>query len=483
MKSKMSVKAATLRWRSWADRVPCIGLWANGSPLRVATDCSGLGCAEVSLQTIAAVQGGCLHHVFSCDVWSGSQRWLKSIGMKVILRDMNMRIWKNGTMTTRGLGGEVRTYARSDNVDIYVCGFMCTPFTPNGQRKEWSDEHSKTFFSAVKTITTLRPRVAILENVMAISNNSNSQIVRQALGKMEGYRVVYLKVNTSDFGVPHHRARIYMVAFRIDALKDMFVDTTQAVLEKFLQRKVDQCGQPCEVDFVAWLAGMGCPVVTNMKSMMSEEETEEESEKPECNCNGPMTICELHPCKCPECEKHGEKARRCVWRRTHRQHMKSAKFVLKRKAHLIAWRKVKKDQTIKRAPSYMALAQARGLDLEVVPQRVRRDLLDICSQEGNIMSNACVLNLSKSLGRTALRKDGLVPTMGHGCSGLFLPGSAAYLNIEQLMCLTGFDPKLHKNVFTAIKDQKKCDVDLLIGNAMSIPVIGIVSACSLNMLA
>ena len=99
------------------------------------------------------------------------------------------------------------------------------------------------------------------------------------------------------------------------------------------------------------------------------------------------------------------------------------------------------------------------------------------------MSNACVLNLSKSLGRTALRKDGLVPTMGHGRSGLFLPGSAAYLNIEQLMCLTGFDPKLHKNVFTAIMNQKKCDVDLLIGNAMSIPVIGIVSACSLNMLA
>ena len=437
----------------------------------------------MSLQTIAVVQGGCLHHMFSCDVWSGSQRWLQSIGMKPILRDMNMRVWNAATMTTRDLGGQVCTYRRSDEIDIYVCGFMCTPFTPNGQRKEWMDKHSKTFFSAVRTIATLRPRVAILENVMAISNNSNGRVVRQALGNLKGYVVLYLKVNTSDFGIPHHRARIYMVGFRKDALKDIFVNKPQALLEKFLQRKVNQCGQPCEVDFVVWLAGMGFPVVKSMRSMTSDEEdSEKESGKPKCNCNGPAAICELHPCRCPECQQHGEKARKCKWRRTHRLHMKSAKFVLKRRAHLVAWRKVKKDKTIKHAPSYFAMAKSRGLDLDIVSQRGRRDLLDIIAQEGYIMSNACILNLSKSLGRTQLRKDGLVPTMGHGCLGLFLPGSAAYLNIEQLMCLTGFDPKLHKDVFTAIKDQKEKDMELLVGNAMSIPVIGIVSGCALSML-
>ena len=72
---------------------------------------------------------------------------------------------------------------------------MCTPFTPNGQRKEWADEHAKTFFSAIKTIASLRPRVAILENVIAISNNSNSKIVKRALGNLRGYVVLYLKVN------------------------------------------------------------------------------------------------------------------------------------------------------------------------------------------------------------------------------------------------------------------------------------------------
>ena len=56
------------------------------------------------------------------------------------------------------------------------------------------------------------------------------------------------------------------------------------------------------------------------------------------------------------------------------------------------------------------------------------------------------------------------------------------MNIEQLMCLTGFDPKLHKGVFKAITDQKAQDMELLIGNAMSIPVVGIVSGCALSML-
>ena len=145
----MSVKSMSKGF-AWAEQVPSIGLWAAGKPLRVATDCTGLGCAEVSLQTIATVQGGCIHQVFACDVWSGSQRWLQSIGMKVILKDMNMRVWHEGSLTTKDLGGKVCTYGRSDNVDIYVCGFMCTPFTPNGQRKEWASEHAKTF--------SLRPR-------------------------------------------------------------------------------------------------------------------------------------------------------------------------------------------------------------------------------------------------------------------------------------------------------------------------------------
>ena len=145
---------------------------------------------------------------------------------------------------------------------------------------------------------------------MAISSNSNSNVVKRALGTLRDYVVVYLKVNTSDFGIPHHRCRIYMVAFQKDDLKDIFVDKPQALLERFLQRKVTNCGQPCEVNFVKWLAAMGYPVVKSMRSLSTT--LVDEFKKLKCTCHGPLSICELHPCKCRECERHGERARRCV---------------------------------------------------------------------------------------------------------------------------------------------------------------------------
>jgi hypothetical protein len=48
--------------------------------------------------------------------------------------------------------------------------------------------------------------------------------------------------------------------------------------------------------------------------------------------------------------------------------------------------------------------KAAGRICEGTAPRGRRDLLDLCAQEGNIMSETCILKLSKSLGRTQLRK-------------------------------------------------------------------------------
>ena len=104
-------------------------------------------------------------------------------------------------------------------MDLYVGGFMRTPFTPTGLRKAWRDEHAKTFWSSLKTISLLRPRAFLLENVMAISNNSNSAVARSALPKLPNDVVLHLKVNSTQFGVPHRRIRVYVIGFRTDTLK------------------------------------------------------------------------------------------------------------------------------------------------------------------------------------------------------------------------------------------------------------------------
>ena len=119
---------------------------------------------------------------------------------------MNTWVWSQevGRITTRDIHGNAIQINTKDDIDLYVCGFMCTPCTPKGRRKEWVDEHSKTFFSAVKTISTLRPRVAFLENVMAITNNWNAKVLKRGLDKLVDDDLCYVKVNSTDHVVPHN---------------------------------------------------------------------------------------------------------------------------------------------------------------------------------------------------------------------------------------------------------------------------------------
>ena len=171
------------QWRRWAKATPLILWWSAGRPLRVATDCTGWAVAAVSLQTLAATLGVDIHIVFACDIWSGSRHCLQTFGIQPIWADMNTRVWNKeaGLIATRDIHGNAIQISTKDDIDLYVCGFMCTPFTPNGRRKDWADEHYQAFWSAVKTISTLRPRVAILENVTAISIIWSAKVVKRAL--------------------------------------------------------------------------------------------------------------------------------------------------------------------------------------------------------------------------------------------------------------------------------------------------------------
>eukprot|EP00959_Pyramimonas_sp_CCMP1952_P044747 934779-Pyramimonas_sp.AAC.1 len=154
---------------SWVERAPMPTWWRGDRHLRMATDCTGLGAPEIAVNSIAAAAGQTVEHAWACDVYKPAQEWLRAVGLRCpILSDMNMRTWtRAGQMiSTCGLGHE-RTFDRTSALDVYVSGCMCTPFTLNGRRKGWADEHAKTFWSSLKTIVALKPRSFLLENVIA----------------------------------------------------------------------------------------------------------------------------------------------------------------------------------------------------------------------------------------------------------------------------------------------------------------------------
>ena len=104
------------------------------------------------------------------------------------------------------------------------------------------------------------------------------------------------------------------------------------------------------------------------------------------------------------------------------------------------------------------------------------------SESNFIIHKNVVLNLGKSLGRKLFRKDGLVPTLGHGCTMFFLPAYAAFLEVPQLLCVTGLHPVNNPKEFKLARDMKKRDMDLLIGNAMRALVVGHVMAVALGII-
>ena len=465
----------------WTTRVPAIPWWTSTRPLRVASDCSGMCIPEIALQMLckaseqSKMSKRFVRTVFACDVMKSSQKWMAHLGLKPVLADMNCRIWNQGTrvMSGKTIDGELlRINAKDADVDVYVCGFMCTPFTPNGLRKSWQDEHANTFWSSLKTIAIIQPRVFILENVMAISNNSNSSVVRSALSKLSAYMILHLKVNTSHWSAPRHRPRVYVVGLRKDVVKPCFSNRSIDVVEMFFTNKVLATGRPQkDLNFHTWLAGVGLPVVFN------EAKPEESAKTCTCAVN---TVCDMHPCKCAECGDHGVNKMKCKWRANARTFMKAASVRKKRAAYLKLWRRVKKDNKLKKVPSYADLARLRNIATAHITRPSQRQLLDTTSQFVNLTTAKAVLNLGKSIGRAQVRTDGLVPTLGHGCTSLYFPGAGTFVTVPQLLALTGLHPKEHARHFEFAKSLGN-DIDIMVGNAMCVPVVGSIMGTALSM--
>jgi DNA (cytosine-5)-methyltransferase 1 len=102
------------------------------------------------------------------------------------------------------------------NVDVICAGFPCQPFSIAGKRNGFSDERGNVFFKLMDVIKDAKPKVVFLENV--------PNLVRHDKGFTFGYMThliadakytsFYEILDSADFGVPQHRRRLYVVAFK-----------------------------------------------------------------------------------------------------------------------------------------------------------------------------------------------------------------------------------------------------------------------------
>lgn len=105
--------------------------------------------------------------------------------------------------------------------DVLCAGFPCQPFSQAGFKRGFNDNHSSErgnlFFNIAEILDAKRPKAFFLENVRGLVNHDNGKtfkVIRDILENDLGYSFYYKVVYASDYGLPQHRPRAFMIGFR-----------------------------------------------------------------------------------------------------------------------------------------------------------------------------------------------------------------------------------------------------------------------------
>ena len=100
--------------------------------------------------------------------------------------------------------------------DVLCAGFPCQPFSQAGQKKGFDDTRGTLFFNILEILQTKRPRAYFLENVRGLLKHDGGRTFAVIKEKLEslGYSFQYFIVKSSDYGLPQHRPRLFMIGFR-----------------------------------------------------------------------------------------------------------------------------------------------------------------------------------------------------------------------------------------------------------------------------
>lgn len=103
--------------------------------------------------------------------------------------------------------------------DVLCAGFPCQPFSQAGHKKGFSDgensERGNLFYCILDVLAAKRPKAFILENVRHLVAHDNGNTFATILKHLHeaNYEVSYKVIKASDFNVPQHRARVFIVGF------------------------------------------------------------------------------------------------------------------------------------------------------------------------------------------------------------------------------------------------------------------------------
>ena len=100
--------------------------------------------------------------------------------------------------------------------DILLAGFPCQPFSSIGKREGFKHKTQGTlFYDVARIIDFHKPRAFLLENVAGLITHDDGRTLITIVEVLRdlGYEIEYKILDSSNFGVPQKRDRIYIVGF------------------------------------------------------------------------------------------------------------------------------------------------------------------------------------------------------------------------------------------------------------------------------
>lgn len=162
--------------------------------LKIGTDCSGIEAPIQALENL----GIRFKHVFSSEIDHFARESIMANYTPDVLYEDMME----------------RDNTKLSNIDVYVCGFPCQPFSYAGKRKGVNDTRGTVFWKCLNVIKTKKPKFFILENVPGILTSNEGRTwktIQEELSSLKDYNIDCKIINTLDYGIPQNRKRVYIL--------------------------------------------------------------------------------------------------------------------------------------------------------------------------------------------------------------------------------------------------------------------------------
>lgn len=109
---------------------------------------------------------------------------------------------------------DIHNIEKLESFDILLAGFPCQAFSYAGKQLGFADTRGTLFFEVERILKIHKPKLVFLENVRGLTTHDNGRTFNTIINSLKslGYKIQYRLLNSSNYGIPQNRVRIYIIA-------------------------------------------------------------------------------------------------------------------------------------------------------------------------------------------------------------------------------------------------------------------------------